>query len=180
MAAIINNRYTDQWVRINTVKSQKMTNIPNLPIVYRVNKKKMSLLFLGSLMLSLGGLVITSHAPFIGYPCAAFFGVCALIWGINLHPNSSYLELTEQGFTTCSLFRPVFTPWVNVKGFFPLHLQGHSMVGLNYTDGHKEGVRTRRIAMILANAEGGLPDTYGMSADELAAILDSLRLRHSQ
>jgi hypothetical protein len=153
-----------------------MTEI-TLPVVYRRSIQKMLFLFLGSLLFVAGGFLLLHKDPFTGYACVAFFGACALVSAISLHPKASYLELTEQGFTTCSLFRRSFTPWASVKEFFPIRIQLNSMVGLNYSSQFNRLETARRFSTALAGAEGALPDTYGMGAEQLSALLNNLLAR---
>jgi hypothetical protein len=41
----------------------------------------------------------------VGYLGIAFFGLGLVVFVIKLVPNSSYLRVTQEGFTVCSLFR---------------------------------------------------------------------------
>lgn len=58
-----------------------------------------------------------SDSPVTGYPSIVFFGLCVLAFGICLLPNSSYLRLTREGFTVCSMFRCRFIDWEHVGEF---------------------------------------------------------------
>ena len=152
----------------------------SLPITYRSSTKKMLLLFVVSLVFVAGGIAVARERPMEGYGGAALFGVCALVGLVSLHPKASYLELTEKGFTICSMFWRTFVPWSHVREFYPVRIHLHSMVGWNYSDGYHQKATARRLAKALAGSEGALPDTYGMAAEELAAKLNAMLAKSMQ
>lgn len=52
------------------------------------------------------------------------------------------------------------------------------MVGFNYSAEYRRAPKARAVSKALAGFEGGLPDTYGFRAKELAQILSDIhRLR---
>jgi len=53
------------------------------------------------------------------------------------------------------------------------------MVALRYAPSYQGQAAARRLATKLAGAEGGLPDTYGLSAAELARLLNKVRAEQS-
>jgi len=121
---------------------------------------------------------MSSDQPLAGYAVAVFFGVGAIVFLVNLHPNASFLELTEKGVTTCSMFRREFIPWEDVREFYPSRIRFVSLVGFNYTNHFHRHAGARRMSKALTGVEGAL-ETHGMSASELAAILNTLLKRCS-
>ncbi len=87
----------------------------SLPVTYRNSRLKTLFLFAASLVFATGGLAMSSDQPLAGYSIAVFFGVAAIVFAVNLHPNASFLELTEKGFTICSSFRRAFISWEDVR-----------------------------------------------------------------
>jgi hypothetical protein len=156
-----------------------MSDAPNLPLRLRTSRTKMALLFGGSLAFSAAGFLVANKDPIIGYACIAFFGLCGIVGAVGLIPSSSYLELTQDGFTFCSLFRRSTVPWRHVREFLPIKIHHNAMVGWNYSTEFQSNATSRRIATALSGAEGALPDTYGMKAAELATLLNNLRARHA-
>jgi hypothetical protein len=49
-------------------------------------------MLLGALAFVAVGVWVLSFEPVIGYLSIGFFGLCALAFGVNLLPNSSYLR----------------------------------------------------------------------------------------
>ncbi len=65
----------------------------------------MLLMLLGSLAFVGAGFLMLSDSPITGCLSIIFFGLCAVVFAVSLLPNSSYLRLTPEGFTVCSMFR---------------------------------------------------------------------------
>jgi hypothetical protein len=96
---------------------------------------------------------------------------------VQLLPGSTYLRIAENGLTFANLFRETTIPWNSVEKFFVITLkQGgrgvHKLVGFNFAAPYEGSRAIRRIASALVNCDGGLPDTYGKSAEELTEILN--------
>jgi hypothetical protein len=154
--------------------------MPNLPVTYRTRPMKMAFLALGSGIFVAIGLWLLPRQPFIFLPCIFFFGLCALVGLVSLLPNSSYLTLTEQGFLFASLFRKHFVAWSSVQSFVPVKIRFNSMVGWNYSSEFQESRRLRKVNTAIAGAEAALPDTYGMSVEKLADLMNQLRDIHAR
>jgi hypothetical protein len=153
--------------------------MPDLPVTYRTRPMKMAFLALGSGVFVSIGLWLFPREPFISVGCIIFFGLCASVGLVGLLPNSSYLTLTEQGFLFASLFRKHFVAWSSVQSFLPVKIKFNSMVGWTYSSEFRESRRLRRINTSIAGVEAALPDTYGMSAEQLANLMNRLRDKHT-
>ena len=153
--------------------------MPELPVTYRVQPLKRVLLLVGSGIFVWGGLWLRPEQPFLAYACIIFFGLCGLVALVGLFPNSSYLTLTERGFEFASLYRKHFVSWSDVESFLPIKIQSRRMVGWNYSPGFSKSQRIRRVNTARAGAEAALPDTYGMSAEQLADLMNQLRNRQA-
>ncbi len=127
-----------------------------------------------------GGLSMSTEKPLIGYLCSAFFGLGMIVFTIKLFPGSSYLELTENGFTMCSLFRRSTTQWPDVEGFSVIEIAGNEMVSWNYTENYEKHQTGRAISKAISASEAALPDTYGMQAKELAGLMNTLLERQRE
>jgi hypothetical protein len=148
---------------------------PDLPVTYRTRPVKMAFLTLGSGIFVSMGLWLLQRQPYVALPCVIFFGLCALVGLVGLLPNSSYLTLTDEGFLFASLFRRHFVSWSDVQSFVPVKIQFNRMVGWNYSPAFRESQRLRGINTAIAGVEAALPDTYGMSAERLAELMNQLR-----
>jgi hypothetical protein len=140
----------------------------------------MALLAFGSSVFVSIGLWLLPRDSFNFFACIIFFGLCASVGLVGLLPNSSYLTLTEQGFQFASLFRKHFVAWSNVRLFVPVKIQFHSMVGWNYSPDFQEWKRLRGVNTAIAGVQAALPDTYGMPAEQLADLMNQLRVRYTR
>ncbi|HEY3636351.1 MAG TPA: hypothetical protein VGK95_14975 [Caldimonas sp.] len=141
----------------------------------------MLLLLVGCAAFVAGGVFVLPTKPVAAYAAIVFFGLGVVVALVNLLPGSSYLELEQRGFTMCTFFRKSFHRWEDVAAFFPLSVEGTKpMVALRYAPSYQGARAIRRFATQLTGAEGALPDTYGMSAADLAALLNKVRVDQSQ
>ena len=85
----------------------------------RTTRKSMLLLLLGSGAFVVAGFFVLPTHPAAAYGAIAFFGLGVVVALIQLLPGSSYLELDERGFTTCTMFRKGFERWEDVASSFP-------------------------------------------------------------
>jgi hypothetical protein len=112
----------------------------------------------------------------VGWFCLVVFGLGLVIVGISVLPNASYLRLTPEGFTVCSLYRAHTLRWKDVAGFAVGGLPLNKMVMFNFSSSYqKPGGTIRAINVGLAGYEGGLPDSYGLSHEALADLLNQYK-----
>lgn len=153
--------------------------MPKLPVTYRTRPVKMLLLTFGSGIFVSMGIWLLPRQPYVALADIIFFSLGVLVGLVGLLPNSSYLTLTEQGFLFASLFRKHFVSWSNVQSFVPVKIQFNRMVGWNYSPAFGGSQRLRGINTAIAGVEAALPDTYGMSAEQLANLMNQLRDIHA-
>lgn len=106
------------------------------------------------------------------------FGLGIFVFALQFIPRASYLRITNEGFTFCSLFRksPLFL-WNDVSGFRVASVPP-SRHPLIVFDWHAKPDRSiGRINRHLVGATNGLPDTYGLRPEELADLMNSRRSR---
>jgi hypothetical protein len=125
-----------------------------------------------------GGLWMSSEKPMMGYLCAGFFGLCLVVFTLQLLPNSSYLRLDPEGFTMRGLFRGNTVRWADVERFSVICLHNNDMVAWDYAPHYKTQSLGRAVSRGLVGIEAALPDTYGMKAEQLAVLMNRLRLRY--
>ncbi len=135
-------------------------------------------LLAGSLVFVAAGVWTFSRSPLGSGACVVFFGLCAAVASISMHPRASYLTLTEQGFEFASLFRRHFTGWRAVAQFVPYTHVHNDFVGWNYAPGNDQKMSLRRMNVALTGVEAALPDTYGHSNVHLAALMNALLAQH--
>jgi len=143
--------------------------------VYPKKAKLMVLVLVGVLFVGVGVLMIRDGET-TGWFCAVFFGLCLLAFLAQLLPGSSYLTVDEQGIEFSALFRKVRLRWSEIAEFGISTVRHHGlpvskMVGLNYSPEYQGLSRGRAVSKALTGFEGGLPDTYGFKAEDLAQLL---------
>jgi len=106
----------------------------------------------------------------VGYLVAVFFSMILAGSVIRHHPKAASLRIDGQGFTVCRLFRETVFPWSQVDHFYVTTLWNEdqkAVVCVMASDWeHTRSGSTGK-------TEKRLPDTYGMTAEELAGLLNS-------
>jgi len=113
----------------------------------------------------------------IGYLCAGFFALGIPIAIVQLIPGSTYLRITEDGFSFANMFRVTTIPWTVIDRFFVVALKQtgmtvRKMVAFDFVPSYDRARLGRRVSSVIAKCEGALPDTYGEKAEDLAEILN--------
>ena len=126
----------------------------------------------GSLAFVTGGVWLQPDHALSGYAAIGFFALCAIVFGVNLLPHSSYLRVTSEGFTMCSMFRSRFVGWREVGRFGVTRIGTRKIVGWDPTDSLP---KLGKVSQMLCGYACALPDTYGRKAEELAELLNQLR-----
>jgi len=114
----------------------------------------------------------------MGYFVIIFFSLGIVVFLVNLFPGSGYLRLSERGFETKTLFRLHFNPWSQVERFEVRFIGRRKMVVYELSDESKG--KLAAFAKELTGFAAALPDTYGHSAEELAALMNEWRSRYSK
>ncbi|MFC4729679.1 hypothetical protein [Coralloluteibacterium thermophilus] len=152
------------------------------PLPRRLHPRRLS--WFGVFLLCVGfvavGAWMIGSGEATGWLVAVVFGIGALAALVVLLPNGAYLELDADGFVLCSLFRRRRVYWAEVEGFGLARIPFGTMVGWDYRPGYGAGRRRRAVASSLSGFQAALPDTYGLPAEELAALLEHHRLLSSQ
>lgn len=121
--------------------------------------------FLGILMISDGGGIKVWLAT-------AFCGAGTLIGTIILLPGSSSLRLYESGFEITKFYRSKKYNWSDTSDFGVWSLSRRSeMVVFKLTKARFSVLD--KINTALASCNGYLPDTYGLSAGDLANLMNT-------
>lgn len=133
--------------------------------------------FLGFLSLPFVGVpFLAPGAPAVVWIGAVFFAVCALVFLLQLIPGASYLRLTEHGFVVRSIFRTwPLVPWCCVSVFRVTSVSGQQLVIYDNVVDATHSPRLAQANRWLTGSSSGLPDTYGLTAEALAALLNEWR-----
>jgi hypothetical protein len=109
--------------------------------------------------------------------CGGFFALCGLIAVPQMIGVGSSLSLDQEGFTCRTLFRSFRRRWVDCTDFAPTRVGFNMMVGFSTTSDEAQYPRLAAVARGLTGTAGALPDTYGVSADDLADTMNRFRDR---
>ena len=125
------------------------------------------------------GTLNLSKSSLIGWAEIFFFGSNVIVFGVLLLPGSAYLKLDPTGFTIGSLFRTRKLGWHEVDAFRVGTDRRRKLVVFNFSKLHRGQQFARKFASTISGYEAGLTDTYGLSAEELAATMNEWRERAS-
>jgi hypothetical protein len=144
-------------------------------------RKKWLPVLLGSVVFTTIGVWMASNNDWRGWLGLIGFGPCAIVSALMVSfPQVTSLRLTDEGFYMRSLFRTHFLRWCDVTGFGLFSVSLNLMVGFNYSAAYPKQKLGRRMAADLAGWEGALSDTYGMSAQELADLMNAWKRKSDE
>ena len=150
----------------------------DLPQTLYPSRLKFALLaFISLVFVAIGFLVRNDGNPTAAYLLMAIFGLGFVVSIIQLIPGSASLTLDRDGFTTSSLFKKSTIRWHDIARFGVARIRRRKMVTLHYDRGYVGQETSRSIARQLTGAEGALPDTYGLKAEDLADLMNEIKHR---
>jgi hypothetical protein len=104
------------------------------------------------------------------------FSLFAATAAVMLLPGAGSLALDGEGFEAVSLFRRGRARWQDVTEFKVVRIPP-SMQRMVVYDGRTLMGAGAKLNVAVAGKGAGLPDTYGLSADELASLMSGWRDR---
>ncbi|WP_449388454.1 STM3941 family protein [Chryseobacterium lineare] len=139
----------------------------NLPLILKPGKVKSIVLLIISIGFVILGISLLDKSKLIAILNIVFFGMCFMVFLLNLIPGSSYIKIDEKGIEMKNLFRITFIPWQAVNTFKTKWVVFNKLVvfDLNKT----------LVGNNMKLRQGGFPDTYGMSAAKLAQLLNEYK-----
>jgi len=124
-------------------------------------------------LIGAGVVMIRAGDAFGWLAIAAFLPIAALFVALLL-PGSARLELDRDGFAVTALFRTHRVAWTGTGGFRTIRTVG-LFRGVVY-DLPSGAVSVPAWAGAIAGPPAGMmPDTYGMTPDDLAALMNGWR-----
>lgn len=142
---------------------------------------KLILLLLTCVVFATLGVWMINDNDLRGWLVVGFFGPCSLIVLCQFIPGANYLRLTRDGISYSTFFRKRSHKWDEIFEFgaYEPSSTGSKYVGFNFKQRSKSGENLNSFSKTLSGWESGIPDTYGMSAEELVEILESWRKKYS-
>jgi hypothetical protein len=123
------------------------------------------------------GFIMMLQGQRLGIYVVLAFAAIAFIPAMVALPGAAKLALDRDGFTATSLYRGKHTRWTDVSEFQIAQMSrgGHRIVV--YDDASlTEGSHLMSGSQI-AGRNSALPDTYGLTAEELAKVLNHWRMQ---
>lgn len=142
----------------------------NSPLILKPSKIKSTILILISIGFISLGIKLLEKNILIAVLNIFFFGICLIIFMINMIPNSSYLKIDEKGIEMKNLFKITFIPWQAVSGFKTKFIFVNRLVTFTIDEKLLENSKMK-------GKSGAFPDTYGMSAKNLANLLNEYKVK---
>jgi hypothetical protein len=142
--------------------------------ILRASRTKWLAILLGSAAFVAFGLFILPTQPFAAWASIVFCGLYGVGAFVVLLPGSTYLRLTPEGYEMRAAFRTWKQPWQHIERFqaYRNRTSWNRFVGIIYDPSYKGHVRARRLNRSLAGVDDALRDTFGLSADELANLMN--------
>lgn len=122
------------------------------------------------------GFVMVRDGETWGWPVLVFFGIGFWVPLLLLWPRAAYLRLTQHGFEYKTLWRRRYHRWADIAAFGVARISGNDMVVWQWAPGVQPPAGTR-LSVALTGVEAALGDTYGMKAEQLAALMEEWRAR---
>jgi hypothetical protein len=131
-----------------------------------------------------GGIVVTlglardraAATTAIGWIALVIFALATIVGLLNLLPGAAGLTLGRDGFRTRNLFRRHDYKWADVSDIAGVRLPSLSRC-VAFNDRLVQGSRLARTNVRLVGRNSALPDTYGLSVDDLAQLMSLWRER---
>ncbi len=115
--------------------------------------------------------------PMLFWGAGGFFVVCALIATPLMFGVGANLKLDRQGFACRTLFRTFRREWRECSVFHPVTAGLRTFVGFSTPRDEAAHPELSPFNRNLAGASGMLPDTFGLSAEELSDLMNRFRAR---
>lgn len=115
--------------------------------------------------------------PLLFWGGGGFFLLCALIAAPLMFGVGSSLTLDRGGFACRTLFKTFQRDWRECSAFYPVRIGFRQFVGFSTQQDEAAHPNLAAANRAIIGASGMLPDTFGLSADDLSDLLNRYRAR---
>ena len=126
------------------------------------------------------GIFVVSAGQWVGWLAIVFFGLCVVVFALQLLPNSSYLRVGPDGFTVCTLFRAHSCRWGDVGVFKVGWVGTKEMVVFSFAKQYRGPRRLSRLNVHLVGADAAVAaaGSWNVGMHQLADLLNRYRERY--
>jgi len=149
---------------------------PGVALMLRPRPWKMAGFCALSLALAVPGVLMAREGRGAGWLVGGLFGLSAAAFAAMLLPGAASLVIDREGFTIRSLFRSHRFAWTEAGPFHPVPVGGRMLVGFEVAGPHGAGAMAG-LGRVLSGAPAALPDTYGLTPQALADLMNEARRR---
>ena len=150
--------------------SQILSRFPG-PVTLYPSRRKWLLVFVGGVSFAIGGAFMVRSSEAMGWLPLIFFSLVALVAAVAMLPGAGALTLDRDGFEVTSLFRRHHTRWQDAHGFAAARIPPATQRWAVYDDISQSGKRLAKINVEIVGRNAALPDTYGLSPDDLGNLM---------
>lgn len=159
----------------NTRAAALLAQFPG-PVRLQPSRKKWVLVCVIGWLFAIGGGAMIADGRSDGWLVAGFFAFVAIVAGVVMLPNASWLSLDAEGFAWRVMYRGFHRRWSETSNFGVVAMprSGRMVV---YDDATAAQGVLSHLNRAMSGRNAGLSDTYGLSADDLAALMTQWRER---
>jgi len=155
---------------------QTLARFPG-PVTLYPSRRKWLLIFAISALFTAGGTWMITSGDASGWFVVIFFGLGLIVAALAMLPGAGALMLDSDGFGVTNLFRHHRTHWQDTSGFAAARIPPARQPMVVYDDTTQSAKSLARINIAIVGRNAGLPDTYGLSAADLAQLMTQWRER---
>jgi hypothetical protein len=147
------------------------------PVTLYPSRRKWLLVFAGCALFAVIGFWMIKGGDLRGWLVLIFFGLGTVIAAAAMLPGAGALVLDREGFEVTNLFRHHRTSWQDATGFQAARIPPARQKLVSYDDVTQSTKSLAKINVGIVGRNAALPDTYGLSADDLAQLMAQWRER---
>ena len=148
------------------------------PVFLRPSRRKWLRVLLGSAGFVAIGIWMVLQGQIWGWLCVIFFGLVSVTaLTLLLLPGVAALTLDANGFEVIQYFRRQRTSWLNTSDFEPIKIPPANILLVGYDDATFGDSSIAKMNRSIAGRNAVIPDTFGLSADDLASLMTRWRER---
>lgn len=140
------------------------------------SKRRIWLGFTASILLVGLACVMVRNGHMYGWFLIVFFSLGVIAPGILLLPGASWLQLDEEGFTLCMLFRPDRYLWSQISEISVW--QG--VVSFKLSPEHRGNKRGQATARAISGYDGSIPNMFQLNPESMAKLLIEYKQSNDQ